>query len=473
MTPETLPDGPWDLVAHVAAVREGALDPVAEIDRRMARIAAAGPAINAIRTPTADTARVQAAAGAGSALAGAALGHKDMFDRPERRMTCGARIREAHVPTGLATALARLDAAGGADLATLSMSEFAQAPTGHNGHFGAVRNPHDAERVSGGSSSGSAAAVAAGFVLGSLGSDTGGSIRIPAACCGVTGLKPTWSRVSAAGAMPLAPSFDCIGPIARSARDCALLLRLIAGADPRDGDCSSRPVPDYGTALDGDLRGQRIGLPEGPFLQDLPGAIRARFDAALEVLTARGAKLHRVTIPHLDRITACAGIASRVEVAGQHLGWMQNRPGDYAPMVSARMYPGYAIPGALYIEAMRQRPGLMRQVLEDTFGAVDMLALPTLKDTPPTIAESDIETGGEGAVARFLSLSANTRTVSFLGLPAISVPMGPCAQGMPTGLQLVGRPFAEARLLRAADALQRDTAWHRRLPVIPHVPVHP
>ena len=446
-----------DLTGTIAALDRGETDLSAVHARAQDRLERYGAALNAVALRLTPDLPADAAA---LPLRGLPLAHKDMFFSTTRPTSCGSRIMAGHQGVDTATVLERLAQAGGVEVATLGMSEFAQAPTGHNGHYGAVRNPHDRARVSGGSSSGSGAAVAAGLVLGSLGSDTGGSIRIPASVCGVTGLKPTWGRVPLRGAMPLAPSFDCIGPLARSARDCALLLQQIAGHDPRDGDCARLPVPDYTAALNGDLRGLRIGVPDSWFLDGVSPDIAARFEAALAALVARGATVRTIILPNFDHILACAAVASRVEVASQHRHFMRTRAQDYAIQVSARMYPGYAIPGTLYLEAMRARAGLLRAFVEEVFGSVDLVATPTLKSAPPTIAESDVAAGLPGAVQKFLAVSRNTRQISFLGLPAISVPMGPDALGLPTGLQLIARPFAEARLLRAADAYQRDSDWH-------------
>lgn len=443
------------------------------VEACLARIARDDPAVNAFIWCDRDAA-LEAARAADRRRAegvplpmlwGIPLAHKDMFANGGRLSTCGSSIRRDHRPDGRATTVARLEEAGAITLGGLNMSEFAQGPTGHNPHFGDCRNPWDGTCISGGSSSGSGAAVAARMAFGSLGSDTGGSVRIPAACCGVTGLKPTWSRVSRHGAMPLSFSMDCIGPLARSAQDCAILLQAIAGADAADPTASARPVPDYRAALTGDLRGLRIGLPRNGFARDVDDAVQAAFEAALAVLVARGAALHPIDLPAMDAVAACSAVVSRVELAACHARWMRERPGDYAQSVSGRIWPNYAIPGALYVEALRRRAGVLADVAGPVFAMVDLIATPTIPRMIPTRAETDIESGAEGVVQRFLSPSANTRPFSYLGLPAISVPCGFDPRGLPIGLQLAGRPFSEARLLRAADALQRDTDWHRRMPV--------
>jgi aspartyl-tRNA(Asn)/glutamyl-tRNA(Gln) amidotransferase subunit A len=456
--------------AHLLARREvSAVDLTQAVLSRVERLQ---EAVNAFIWIDADTALQQAnradrllkASDSCSPLTGIPMAHKDMFDLGGRQSTCGSQILRSRRPAGQATVMTRLESAGAVTLGGLNMAEFAQGPTGHNSHFGDCANPWNRAFISGGSSSGSGAAIAARMVFASLGSDTGGSIRIPASCCGVTGLKPTYSRVSRRGAMPLSFSMDCIGPLARSAADCALVLAAIAGHDPRDATSARHAVPDYSGALTGNLAGCRIGVPTNWGGSDDPAIARA-FDAALAVLVSRGASLHSINLPLLPEITTCSGVVSRVELGAVHASWMRERPQDYAASVSGRMYPAYAIPGVYYVEALRRRGALLAAFAADVFGAVDLIAAPTIPQPIPTRAETDIESGGADALAKFLSPSANTRLFSYLGLPAISLPCGFDPNGLPIGLQLAGRPFAEPRLLRAADAYQRETDWHRQQPL--------
>ncbi|MDI6029174.1 amidase [Corticibacterium sp. UT-5YL-CI-8] len=398
-------------------------------------------------------------------LAGIPMAHKDMFDLGGRLATCGSNIRADHAPRGMATAIARLEDQGSITLGGLNMAEFAQGPTGHNAHFGDCRNPWSLPYISGGSSSGSGAAVAARLVFASIGSDTGGSIRIPSSCCGVTGLKPTYGRVSRHGAMPLSFSMDCIGPLARTAADCALMMEAIAGPDAQDPTSAGTPVPAYSRNLTGDLSDCRIGVPSNWGTLDLDPEVEAAFAAALEVLVSRGATLSRIDIPVMPDISACSAVVSRVELGAVHADWMRRRPQDYAANVSGRMYPAYAIPGTYYVEALRRRGSILATFCQEVFGKVDLIAVPTIPKRIPTRAETDIESGAEGVLERFLSPSANTRLLSYLGLPAISVPMSFDSRGLPMGLQIAARPFGEGRLLRAGEAYQRDTAWHNASPL--------
>jgi aspartyl-tRNA(Asn)/glutamyl-tRNA(Gln) amidotransferase subunit A len=407
--------------------------------------------------------RARRAGIASGPLAGVLMLHKDMYYRAGRVSTCGSAIRRDFVPKTTATVLQRLDAAGAIDGGTLNMAEFAQNPTGHNAHFGDACNPWHGGHVTGGSSSGSGAAVAARFCAAALGSDTGGSIRLPASFCGVTGLKPTQTRVSRAGVMPLSFSCDNVGPLVRTARDAARFLRVTAGHDAADPTSSAEPVPDYEAALDGDLRGRRIAVVENWFLDGADAPVVAAFDAALGVLRDRGATVTRLDAPCLPAVLAYTALVSRAEGAAIHAQWMRERPGDYATHLSARLYGGYAIPAHLYLEALSRRGALLRDFVAQALTSHDLVATPTLRTRVPTRAETDVDTDPANW-ARFMALSANTRPFNYLGLPTISIPCGFDDRGMPVGLQLAARPFAEATVLRAADAFQRATDWHTRMP---------
>jgi aspartyl-tRNA(Asn)/glutamyl-tRNA(Gln) amidotransferase subunit A len=397
-------------------------------------------------------------------LHGVPLAHKDMYYQAGKVSGCGSMIRGGWVAERTATVLDRLHDAGSITFAGLNMAEFAQNPTGHNRHHGDCHNPWNLPYITGGSSSGSGAAVAARFCFGALGSDTGGSIRLPAAACGVTGLKPTQTRVSRAGVMPLSFSADNVGPLVRTARDCARVMGVIAGHDPLDPTSAREPVPDYEAALTGDLAGTRIGLVTNAALRGSDPAVVAAVEAAAEVLAGRGASVVPIELPLMDAVSAYVAIMSRCEGAAIHARWMRERPHDYALHLSGRLYPGYAIPATYYIEALSARGPILREFAREVFGTVDLLALPTIPTALPTLAETDIDAGPPGTEAAFMAVSVNTRPFNYLGLPAISLPCGLDANGLPIGLQLAGRPFAEARVMQAADAFQRDTDWHARLP---------
>jgi aspartyl-tRNA(Asn)/glutamyl-tRNA(Gln) amidotransferase subunit A len=460
------------LVEAADAVRLRQATSLQLLDACLARLDRVNPAINAVIWTEREASREAAAAADKAVASGAPLGrlhgvllaHKDMYYQVGRRCTCGSAIRRDFVPDYTATVIERLAAAGAMAFAGLNMAEFAQNPTGHNKAFGDCHNPWNLPSITGGSSSGSGAAVAAGVTYASLGSDTGGSIRLPASACGVTGIKGTQTRVSRYGVMPLSFSADNVGPLARTARDCARVLGVIAGHDPRDPTSSDEPVADYEAALDGDLRGQRILVPTNALVPGCDAAVLAAFEAAVAVLAGRGATIVRRALPLMDVVAAYGAVVSRVEAATIHNRWMRERPGDYAMHLSARLYAGSVIPGTYYVEALSQRGPVLKAFAEDVFAQADAIACPTIPTCLPTLEETDIDHGPPGTEHKFLAVSANTRPFNYLGLPSTSQPCGFDPNGLPIGLQLAGRPFAEARLLRIADAYQRDTDWHRRTP---------
>jgi aspartyl-tRNA(Asn)/glutamyl-tRNA(Gln) amidotransferase subunit A len=396
-------------------------------------------------------------------LHGVPLAVKDMFYDPARETSSGSAIRRGFRGTTTATALARLQAAGAVVLGALNMTEFALGPTGHNPFYGACRNPWDPERIAGGSSSGSGAAVAARVAFGALGSDTGGSIRLPAAVNGIVGLKPTYGRVPRSGAMPLSWSIDHVGPLARTAADVARLLGVLAGRDAADPSSSARAVPDYEAALAGGVAGLRLGVAERFFFDDVEPDVARVLDEALGALERAGARRVAVAVPAAEHLTELGRAVVYAEAGALHGHWLRTRPGDYSPQVRARIATGVAIPAAVYAEALQLRAVLLERVCTEVFGSCDVLATPALAVEVPTLAATDVGGGASmwSAIARLLRCLA---PFNYLGLPALSVPAGFTARGLPVGLQLVGRPFAEARLLATAAAFQGLTDWHRRAP---------
>ena len=263
--------------------------------------------------------------------------------------------------------------------------------------------------------------------------------------------------------MPLSFSADNVGPLVRTARDAARFLAVTAGHDPKDPTSAREPVPDYEAALTGDIRGLRVAVCETYFLDGADAPVVAAFDAALDALRARGAIITRIQAPSLRAVNAYTALVSRAEGAAIHAQWMREHPGDYAIHLSARLFGGYAIPAHLYVEGLARRGPLLRQFVAEALTGHDVVATPTLKTRVPSLAETDIDAEPENW-ARFMAVSANTRPFNYLGLPAISIPCGFDDRGLPVGLQLAARPFAEATVLRAADAFQQETDWHRRVP---------
>jgi aspartyl-tRNA(Asn)/glutamyl-tRNA(Gln) amidotransferase subunit A len=434
------------------------------------RIAQWNPRLNAFMAIEADDA-LKAADAADAALAkggpkgalhGVPLAHKDMYYDKGKVVTCGSKIRKDFVAPTTSTALQRLKDAGTVRLGSLQMVEFAYGPTGHNPHYGAVRNPWNTDHITGGSSSGSGSAVAARLTYAALGSDTGGSIRMPAHFCGVTGLKTTVGRVSRAGAMPLSWSLDTVGPLARTVEDCALLTQLMAGADPEDPTASDLPVPDYMAAAKQPIRGLKIGVPSAFYVDDLDVEVARVLDETLAVLKKEGAEIVKVELPDQHQLTAACQFVLATEAASLHKRWMIERPQDYGAQVLMRLQNGLAIPAVSYLEAMRWRGPALSAYLAAVEGT-DAVIAPVAPMPAATIAESDVGNSLE-AEAVIQRITRFTRPINYLGLPSLSIPSGFTKSGLPVGMQIIGRSFDEAMLIRIGAAFQRVTDYHQKVP---------
>ena len=434
------------------------------------RIAQWQPSLNAFMSIEADRALAAADAAdaarakgkVSGALHGVPLAHKDMYYDAGHVVTCGSRIRRDFVATTTSTALQRLKDAGTVRLGSLQMVEFAYGPTGHNPHYGPVHNPWNVDHITGGSSSGSGSAVAARLTFAALGSDTGGSIRLPAHFCGVTGLKTTVGRVSRAGAMPLSQSLDTVGPLAQSAEDCALLLGLMAGADPADPTAIAGALPDYMAATREPIKGLTIGVPTAFYVDDLDPEVARILEEALTVLKHEGANIVQVELSEQRQLTAACQFVLATEAAAFHKRWMIERPGDYGAQVLMRLQNGLAVSGVSYLEAMRWRgPALAAH--NAAVAGVDAMIMPVSPVAAPTIAESDVGNSPD-AEAMIQRLTRFTRPINYLGLPSLSIPTGFTKDGLPVGMQLVGRSFDEAMILRIGAAFQRATDFHGRVP---------
>jgi aspartyl-tRNA(Asn)/glutamyl-tRNA(Gln) amidotransferase subunit A len=458
------------------AIARGTLRAEALLEACLDRVARAQPKLNCFIRLTTDTAR-QAARAADAAvkarrtlapLHGIPLAHKDMFYRAGEVCSCGSKIRADFLPDRTATVLARLDAAGALDLGRLNMAEFAMGPTGHNDHFGRCRNPWNLDYISGGSSSGSGAVVAAGLVFGALGSDTGGSVRLPAAACGIVGIKPTFGRVSRYGCMPLSHSLDCIGVLARSVGDCARLFSVIAGADVHDAMSAAVAAPDYERGLDeasqpGALGGVTVGIPDRHYYEGVNDEVGTLLAASRAVLEARGAKIVDVEIGDHGAISDLSSAVLWSEALDLHLPWLRARPQDYAAQTRARLLVGLGVPAALYLGAVRARTRLLEELLRGALAKCDVLHVPVLKRSVPTAAETDV--GGSAAMGDVLGqIVANTRPLNYLGLPALSVPIGFTGNGLPQAMQLVARPFREHLLFRIGAAYEAASRRPASLP---------
>ena len=459
-------------LARMIARKE--VSPVEVVRVYLERIAARDATLRAYITVCEESALAAAREAESALVAGRAPGPlhgvpialKDLYDTAGVATTAGSKILAERVPDADATVVRRLREAGAIVLGKLHMVEFAYGPEGLNAHHGAPRNPWDAatERMPGGSSSGSGVAVAAGLAPAALGSDTGGSIRIPASLCGITGLKPTYGRVSRAGVLPLAWSMDHVGPMTRTVGDAALLLRVMAGYDPADASTSVLPVPDYLAALTGDVKGLRIGMLRAFFLESATPQVRAAVERAAATLQNAGASVDEVALPAVAHVAAGAYAVVASEALAYHTAWLKSRPGDYDPEVRTRLQLGAFVTGAHYVKGQQVR-ALVRREVDAALARRDVLLAPATPLTAPRLDERQT-TLGDGPSDVRSALIRLTRPFNFSGHPACSVPCGFTTDGLPIGMQLVGRPFDEATVLRAADAYQRLTDWHTRRPVL-------
>ncbi len=447
------------------------------------------PKINAFVTVCAREALEQAdaadrriAAGDAPALCGIPLAIKDIYATRGVRTTCASRMLENFVPPFDATVIEKLRAAGAVFIGKANMDEFAMGSSTENSAFGVTRNPHNVERVPGGSSGGSAAAVAADECLGALGTDTGGSIRLPAAFCGVAGIKPTYSRVSRYGVIAYASSLDQVGPFAKTVRDAAILLGALAGHDPRDSTCASRPVPDYAAALSGDVRGMRIGVPKEYFVAGMEPEVERAIRAALAIYERLGARLVEISLPHTEYAIAAYYIVATAEasanlarydgiryglrVAGDNTGELYNRTraAGFGAEVKRRIMLGTFVLSAGYYDAYylkgQKVRTLIRRDFERAFENCDLIATPVAPTTAFKIGEKMSD-----PLQMYLS-DIFTISVNLAGLPGLSLPCGFDRDGLPIGMQLIGAPFAEETILRAGDAFERAGAVVRRAAIL-------
>lgn len=391
------------------------------------------------------------------ALHGVPLAHKDMFNIAGRVIRYGARARGEFVPTSTASVIERLNAAGAINLGALNMAEFALGPTGHNAVWGDCRNAINPDYMAGGSSSGSGAAVASCAAFAALGSDTGGSVRIPAAANGIVGLKPTYGRIARDGSMKLAPSIDVIGPLTRTVADCARLLGVLAGHDARDPLSSRRPVEDYEAPLQRGVAGLRIGVPRNYFYESVSDDVRAAMEESLAALQGQGARLVELDVPDIDAMSELSRAIVYAEATALHAAWLRSRPEAYSPQVRVRASTGLAIPSSIYLEALMVRIPLLKRFVGEVFSRCDVLHAPTLPVPVPKL--SDVDLGAGPGLWRMLSLLVRcTAPINFLGLPAIAVPAARTRNGLRASVQFIGRPFAEATLLRTAAVHEKFIA---------------
>lgn len=428
----------------------------------------------------ADAADRRLAKGEAAPLLGLPVAQKDIFCTQGVRTSCGSKMLDPFIAPYDATVVERMNAAGAVMLGKTNMDEFAMGSSNETSHYGPVRNPWDPERVPGGSSGGSAAAVAARLVPAATGTDTGGSIRQPAAFCGVTGIKPTYGRVSRYGMIAFASSLDQGGPLAASADDCALMLNAMVGFDPRDSTSLDRPSEDFTAGLSRDLKGLRIGLPKEFFGEDLNPPMRLAIDTALAVLAERGATLVEISLPHSHLSVPTYYVVAPAECSsnlarydGVRFGhrcadpqdlmdlYTRSRAEGFGAEVKRRIMIGTYVLSAGYYDAYYLKAQKVRRLIADdfrrAFEQVDVIASPTSPEVPFHLGDKSAD-----PVQMYLS-DIYTIAVNLAGLPGLSMPAG-TINDLPIGLQLIGNYFDESRLLNVAHQFQQDTDWHARMP---------
>jgi aspartyl-tRNA(Asn)/glutamyl-tRNA(Gln) amidotransferase subunit A len=453
-------------------IRQGKISSVEATKACLARIETWQPKLNAFLAVEASAALASArrmdkelrSRGPRGPLHGVPLAHKDMYYRRGKVCSAGSKIRARWVAPYTATVIQRLDAAGAVTLGRLSMSEFAADATGHNQHYGACRNAWNPAYIPGGSSSGPGAAVAARLAFGALGSDTGGSIRLPASANGIVGLMPTHGRVSRYGAVPRAWSLDRVGPMARTASDCARLLQVTAGHDPKDGMTTVDPVPNYEQQIAARIRDLTMGIPDEYFFDHVTSDIGKLLDESIRVFKALGVRTRRVRVPNPIALFQFNDLIMKCEAATIHGKWLRERSEDFSDYLRARLEGGLLIPATRYIEALTLRGPLLAQFLQQSLGKESVLFCPLIAHSLPTLKQVSIDGAAPRNLARAASLSNLTRLFNYLGLPALSTPCGFDRNGLPAAFQLVGRPFTEGLLLAVAHSYQRETDWHTRSP---------
>ncbi len=451
----------WTLTQAAAALRRRAISSHELTGLCLTRIKKLDPALNSVITLTEGTALADAEASDQrlrrgepplSPLDGIPIALKDNIDTAQIRTTAASRVFEHRVPALDAEAAARLKAAGAVLLGKLNLDEFAFAGTGTTGCFGPVHNPWNLAHITGGSSAGPAAALAAGLCYGSVGSDDGGSVRIPAAYCGITGFKTSYGRVSTRGVIPSAYSLDTIGPMTRSVEDAALMLQILAGFDPKDSITANVPVPDYAAALHTPISDIRVGIPRQYFFEDLQPDVAAAVENAIRVLQPQVRYVRDVVLPQFQFVE---NGSYDVELLHYQRQFFYKWPELYHPWSRRELAAMEKVTAVNYVETLKRLRDCRRD-LRPVFKEVDILLLPTRRDTAATIEATVHET--------YKRPPSNTSAFNRFWTPAISVPCGFSRDHLPIGLQIVGRRFAEPQVLAVASAYQRATDWHRQWP---------
>jgi aspartyl-tRNA(Asn)/glutamyl-tRNA(Gln) amidotransferase subunit A len=449
-----------DLLTLAQKIRARQISPVEITERLLKKIEAQNPALNAFITVAADEALAAAKKAEQELyrntyrgpLHGIPIGIKDMIETKGLRTTMGSGIFKDYIPEKDAAVVQKLKEAGAVILGKLHTHEFAYGPMGDRSYFGPARNPHDRRKIAGGSSSGAGAAVAAGLCYGAVGTDTGGSVRIPASCCGVVGLKPTYGRVAVDGVFPLSYSLDHVGPLTRTVLDNAALFQaMIHGVDLNETWAKVEKV-----IADFDLSKTVIAIPDDYFLDDVDDEVQQAFEDAIQSLEAAGAQIRSISLPDLERIRWAQPIVQKSEAYAIHEKWIEARSKDYDPEVYERLLEGKQPKGYEYVRAIRMREEITQQV-EACFKTADVLMTPTLPILPTNIDQRELILNGKTIKVRS-ALLKNTSPWNYTGHPALSVPCGRSKTGLPIGLQIIGPLHQEIRLYAFARQIERVAA---------------
>ena len=449
---------PGSLAGLSDALRSRELSPVEVAEALLARIE--GDGTNAFITVTPERAMEDAkraeveisSGGYRGPLHGVPVGIKDLVDTEGVRTTMASAFFEHHVPDRDAAVALRLREAGSVLLGKTNTHEFAYGPTADRSFFGPTRNPHDPARISGGSSGGSGAAVATGLLYGAIGSDTGGSIRIPAALCGVVGMKPTFGRVGKSGVFPLAPTLDHVGPLTRTVRDNALLLSTLAGHDPEDPYSVDRPEEDFARDLDRGVRGTVVGIPTNFFFEHVDREVETLVREAVEALRSLGAEIREVEVPNVWETLHAQRLTLAAEAYAVHEERLGSEPERFDDHGLERLLQGEELRAYRYANA-QQRKLWSRREFEEVLGDLDVILAPSVPIPATELGQRQVSIEGhEEAV--YSALTRLTGPTNMNGLPSLSVPCGTTASGLPAGLQLIGRPFDEATLYRFGHAYE-------------------
>jgi aspartyl-tRNA(Asn)/glutamyl-tRNA(Gln) amidotransferase subunit A len=454
-------------------IKKREVSPVEVVKAHLARVEALEPALNSFITLLPEQAMEEAEAAEREIqsgryrgpLHGIPVGLKDLFYVKGVRNTSGSKIFDRFIPDFDATLISRLKEAGVILLGKLNLHQFAYGATGENPDYGHMHNPWNPERITGGSSGGSASATASGQCTFSLGTDTGGSIRIPSALCGLVGLKPTYGRLSRYGITVLSWSQDHAGPMARTVEDCAMAMNALAGYDSNDPSSARVSVPNFARALTGNIRGLKVGVPKEFFEDPIDSEVEDSVRSAVELLGKLGATIDEVSWPMYRPSRAISSTILMAEATAYHKELILKRGSQLDLQVRLRLEAGFFISGVDYIQAQRARRMFYHESC-DLLKKVDLLAGPTVPITACKIGRTKLEIGNT-SMAVIPALTQYTRPFDLNGFPAITLPCGFSREGLPIGLQLAGRPFDEETVLRAAHAFEQATEWHQRRPRMP------